>query len=125
MTLAILFILFFCELFSAASQIFFKKVADQNGLHHPLIHIKDYVHFAAGTLKHPLAWAGLGIMILSTILWLMALSMGDLSLIFPLGSIQYILVLVGSKFFLSEKIDTLRLLGTVLIMSGIIVITIS
>ncbi|MFA5159005.1 MAG: DMT family transporter [Candidatus Omnitrophota bacterium] len=114
-----------CELFAAVSQVFYKKVVDQNGLHHSLVHIKDYVRFAVGTLKHPLAWAGLGTMALSTVLWLMALSVGDLSLIFPLGSIQYILVLVGSRFFLSEKIDSMRLLGTILITIGIVVISVS
>lgn len=114
-----------CELFAAASQIFYKKVVDQNSLDHSLVHVRDYVRFAIGIFRHPLAWAGLGMMVLSTILWLMALSQGDLSLVFPLGSIQYILVLAGSKFFLSEKVDLMRLLGTALIAIGIVVISVT
>jgi len=121
----LIFLIVLCELFAATSQVFYKKVVDQNGSHHPLIYISDYFRFAIGILKHPLAWAGLGFMVFSTIFWLMALSAGDLSLVFPLGSIQYVLVLVGSKLFLKEKIDSMRLLGTVLIATGIVVISIS
>jgi uncharacterized membrane protein len=58
-------------------------------------------------------------------LWLIALAQGDLSLVFPIGSIQYIFVLFSAHIFLNEKIDRMKLIGTFLVVAGIILITIS
>ena len=54
--------------------------------------------------------------------WLVALAGSDLSIVFPLGSIQYVLVLFASQLFLKEKIDRKKLIGTLLVMVGVIAI---
>ena len=55
----------------------------------------------------------------------MALAQADLSFVFPVGSIQYIFVLFGTSIFLGEKIDRMKLTGTLLVITGIILITLS
>ena len=57
--------------------------------------------------------------------WLFALTGGALSVVFPLGSFQYVLILIMARIFLGEKIDTMKLLGTFLVVVGIILITLS
>jgi len=69
--------------------------------------------------------AGIGSMRRRLIIWLMALAQGDLSLVYPLGSIQFILILFSAHIFLNEKIDKMKLIGTFLVVLGIVFITIS
>jgi uncharacterized membrane protein len=57
--------------------------------------------------------------------WIIALAQGDLSIVFCLGSMQYVLILFGAHFFLGEKIDRMKLMGTLLVAFGIILITLS
>jgi uncharacterized membrane protein len=59
------------------------------------------------------------------VVWLMALAQADLSLVFSIGSLQYIMILVLAHFLLGEKIDKMKLIGTFLVVAGIILITIS
>jgi uncharacterized membrane protein len=62
---------------------------------------------------------------LGLVSWIFALAQGDLSLVFSLGSLQYVLILFGAHIFLGEKIDRMKFLGTFLVVFGIILITMS
>ncbi|HOK58252.1 MAG TPA: EamA family transporter [Methanothrix sp.] len=59
---------------------------------------------------------------MSTIFWLVALSKKDLSFVYPFISLTYVLVLVLSSFVLKEEIGINKLIGTVIIISGLIII---
>jgi len=76
-------------------------------------------------LVRPRLWAGIFLMILGLVFWISALSSGDLSVVYPLGSIQYIFVLFSSHFFLGEPIDREKLIGTALVTAGIVFIALS
>jgi drug/metabolite transporter (DMT)-like permease len=58
----------------------------------------------------------------SACLWLIALMKTDLSFAYPFLSLTYIVVLVGSVIFFNENVSMLRLLGFVVVMSGLFVI---
>ncbi len=76
-------------------------------------------------LVKPMLWAGIVSMVLGLTFWISALSIGDLSVVYPLGSIQYVFVLFASHFFLGETIDRTKLIGTALVILGIVFITLS
>ena len=59
------------------------------------------------------------------VVWLAALSQGELSLVYPLSSLQYLMVLFAARLFLKEKMDLAKITGTLLIASGIVLISLS
>ena len=62
---------------------------------------------------------GLGVYAAGTLLWLCCLSKIDLSLAFPGSALQLILVLSGASWLLGEKISTLQIIGTAIILGGL------
>ena len=70
-------------------------------------------------------WIGLLAMTIGMAVWLMALAQADLSLVFSIGSVQYVMILFLAHYLLGEKIDKMKLAGTFLVVLGIILITIS
>jgi multidrug transporter EmrE-like cation transporter len=65
---------------------------------------------------------GLIMYAISAVFWLIALSKLDLSIAYPTLSIGYILVMILSVMFLNETITIYKILGTVLIISGIVLL---
>lgn len=59
------------------------------------------------------------------ILYLTALSHGDLSLVMPLSAASYILVALLSKFFLGEEVSLQRLAGIFLVSIGVALVSTS
>ena len=112
------------ESFTALGQLCLKKSTNSLGI----LVLKDmtsYLKFTRNVLALPRIWLGLCLMAVGLLIWLVALSWFDLSLVFPLGSIQYVLVLFASRIFLNEKIDSMKLWGTFLVVAGITAIAFS
>jgi uncharacterized membrane protein len=110
------------ESFTALGQILYKK--NTNRLEaHSLNSMRSYFVFMKDVLLLPGIWLGLLSMAIGLIIWLVALSRFDLSFVFPASSILYVLILFASRVFLNEKIDAMKLIGTSLVMVGIIAIT--
>ncbi len=86
---------------------------------------RHYGTFLKGVMKRPGIFLGLLSMAAGLVFWLVALSQAALSVVFVLGSMQYILILIASRFFLGEKIDGMRFLGTVFIATGITLVALS
>ena len=119
MIVKIFFLILLSEIGNTAGQIFFKK--GTNRLPPPrLTNFSSCRNFIKDLLRMPVLWLGFGSMALGLLIWLMALAQADLSLVFPLGSMQYLLILVASRIFLGEKIDRMKLAGTCLVVAGII-----
>ena len=109
------------EVWHTAGQIFYKKATPQLKTSKPR-DIKSYLTFLEEALRLPRIWWGLISLGIGVVFWLMALAQGDLSLVYPLGSIQYLLTLFAARIFLDEKIDRLKLAGTLLVVLGIALI---
>jgi uncharacterized membrane protein len=77
----------------------------------------------SSVLLNPYVLLGFLMYGLSTIFWLIALSKKDLSFVYPFISLTYILVLLMSSLVLKESIGINRLVGTLIILAGIIIIT--
>jgi len=68
----------------------------------------------------PLVFSGLILYVISTILWLMALSKTTLSFAYPFTALTFILVMLSSRVIFLESIPTLRYFGIALIVLGIL-----
>lgn len=122
--LKILFYVIMAEIFASIGQIFFKKTTNSLSPY-AFGRIDTHISFLKEIFANPKIWIGLFATVLGLIFWLMALSQGALSLVFTIGSIQYILILFLAHAFLDEKIDSMKLIGTLLVTVGIVFITLS
>lgn len=77
------------------------------------------------TLRYPTFWMGGPAILMGLLFWFAALASGELSFVYLLGSIQYIFALFAAHFYLREKINTGKLIGTLLITLGIILTAVS
>lgn len=115
---------FLAEILTAAGQILFKRSANTLGAH-DLNKADARFKFVSEALSKPGLWIGFVLMGIGLVAWLFALAEGDLSLVFPLGSMQYVLILFLAHFMLGEKIDRMKLMGTLLVVFGIVLITVT
>ena len=89
--------------------------------------IGDLTNYDLATLSNmisnPYILFGLVMYGLGTIFWLIALSKKDLSFVYPFISLTYILVLVLSSLVLKESIGVNKVVGTLAIIIGLIIIS--
>jgi len=69
-------------------------------------------------ILNPFVVSGLVFYIISTILWLIALSKTTLSFVYPFTALVFILVMLSARVVFLEPIPTLRFFGIVLICLG-------
>lgn len=123
MTKIILLILL-SELWGTCGQVFFKKSV--NKLEAPnLRKAASYMKFLKSVVRMPTIWIGLVFIGIGLAVWLTALAQADLSFVFPMDSMQYIITLAAAHIFLGEKINRLKIIGTSLIVGGIILVAMS
>lgn len=70
----------------------------------------------------PLVWTGLTIYGLSVAVWLWILSKVDLSLAYPFVGVSFILVMLFGVFLLQEAVTPMRMVGTLLIALGCVMV---
>ena len=117
----LVFLVLIAEVFNTIGQVLFKKSTNVFEKPH-LGTFRSYLDFVKKILSMKTIWLGLGAMTVGLIVWLVALSQGDLSVVFPLGSLQYLLILVASWLLLDEKIDLSKCVGTILVILGVVFI---
>ena len=122
--LKIIILVMIAELFTVVGHMLFKKSANAIGTYN-LRRLDGHASFIKDVLTNPNIWGGFIAMGAGLVFWIIALAQGDLSFVFSLGSMQYILILFGAHFFLGEKIDRMKFIGTFLVAFGIILITLS
>jgi multidrug transporter EmrE-like cation transporter len=71
---------------------------------------------------NPYVFIGLAIYLAGTVFWLAALSRVDLSYAYPFASLSYVIMLVASWMMFDEKITLSRVIGTVVIGIGVLLI---
>lgn len=73
-------------------------------------------------LMSPLIVAGLVLYGLSAIVWILVLSKVDLSFAYPFVGLGFVLTMAISALFLGEQVSAARLLGTVIIAVGAVLV---
>lgn len=106
------------EIFATFEQILFKKSAD-NHQTHGLRGIKSYFLYIIKIFKMPAIWLAFLMIIASWATWFIVLAETDLSIAIPVDSLQYIMILLVSYFFLGERMHWTRILGTIFILLGV------
>lgn len=122
--LKVLLIILFAEIVGIAGQILYKKGVNKIGTP-DLRNFNSCVRFAKKVLTNSNILLGLVVLTSGLVLWLFALAQGELSLVFTVGSMQYIMTLIAAHYLLGEKINKLKLFGTLLVMLGILFVAIS
>jgi drug/metabolite transporter (DMT)-like permease len=72
---------------------------------------------------NPFVVSGLFIYVLGTLFWLVALSRVELSFAYPFASLSYLVMLAASWGLFHEEISLLRLIGTLVIVFGVLLIS--
>ena len=115
MMLTISIILFY-ELLNISCQIFLKHNINK-------IRSATTMEFMKCAIKSPLIWLSFFLIGITLIFWVIALAQDDLTVINSIDSMSYILALIGARIFLSERIYKNKILGTLFIIFGIILIS--
>lgn len=127
MTTGVIFILFLIVLTGLCdtiSQIFLKYSI--NSLDVTIgASIKKILQFIIQLIKIPKVWAGFLFSTLSLCIWLFVLSKADLNFAFSADSMHYIFIAFASRFILKERVGFKRWLGTLFIIFGIVLVSLS
>ena len=115
----IVLLVLMAEIFGAVGQTLFKKSTNTIEVH-SLKNVGTIVRFLLEILAKPYIWVGFLCISGGLVMWLIALAQGDLSLVYPISSMQYILILISAHVFLQERVDVMKLIGTFLVVVGII-----
>jgi len=119
MKIAIIYILI-SVLASTVGQLLLKK--GMNDLGSVTLSANQFLLTTWKMVTNPYVFIGLVIYVAGTIFWLAALSRVDLSYAYPFASLSYVVMLVASWMMFDEKITLTRLLGTVVIGIGVLLI---
>jgi drug/metabolite transporter (DMT)-like permease len=111
-TRALLMVLL-CTAFNAASQILIKLGTAALGKN------PSMMATALGILTVPMLFGGYALLGASTVLFVLALRKGDLSLLYPVFTLTYVWVAILSVEILHESMNHLKVLGLVIIMAGV------
>ena len=120
----VILLILLSEIWNVTGQIIFKKSTNAVDAG-PMRGISGHASYIRNVLTKNSIWIGFSFQVLCVATWILALAQADLSFVFPVGSIQYILVLFSTYIFLGEKIDRMKLAGTLLVITGIVLITLS
>jgi drug/metabolite transporter (DMT)-like permease len=74
---------------------------------------------------NPFVFSGLVLYIISTIVWLIALSKTTLSFVFPFTALIFVLVMLSARIVFLEPIPILRYFGIILICIGFLLSSIA
>ena len=87
--------------------------------------VKGILRFIFRLIIIPRVWVGGVFAILSLCIWLVILSKADLNFAFSLDSMHYIFIALASQYILKERVGFRRWLGTILIVIGIFLVSLS
>jgi uncharacterized membrane protein len=107
--------LFISVVSATLGQIFFKKGVFMTGE----ITLKgSLIGELFRLVLNPYVFSGLVLYVISTIVWLIALSKTNLSFVFPFTALIFVLVMLSARIIFLEPIPALRYLGILLICIG-------
>lgn len=95
-----------------------------NSINSDINSIKKALHLIAQLIKIPRIWLGFFLSGVSLLFWLFVLSKTDLNLAFSLDSMRYIMIALASALILKEKVGTIRWLGIMCVVFGIVLVII-
>ncbi len=120
----ILFLILLTSVCDTINQLFLKSAI--NRLDVSLSgNIIKIIRFIIRLILMPRVWIGGIFSLLSLCTWLLVLGMADLNYAFSVDSMHYILIAFTSQFILKEKVCLRRWSGTIFIILGIVLASLS
>ncbi|MFC1560228.1 4-amino-4-deoxy-L-arabinose transferase [Candidatus Margulisiibacteriota bacterium] len=104
---------------AAAGQILMKQGMRMVGV----FPVREIFSRMFSIIFNPFVFLGLSMFALSSIVWLVVLSRMELSYVYPMVSIAYIIVAIVAYFLLGEKVVFIRWLGILTICLGVFLIS--
>jgi drug/metabolite transporter (DMT)-like permease len=115
----VLFLVLICAGIGVVGQLTMKKGMNTIGN----IAVKDiFSSRIFEILFQKYVFIGMALYVIASLLWLVILSQEELSFVYPLISIGYIITAVLSKFIFHESLTLFRFLGILLICGGVYLI---
>jgi len=115
----VLFLILICVGMGVIGQLSMKKGMNTIGN----IGVKDiFSSRISEILLQKYVFIGMVFYVLASFLWLVILSQEELSFVYPLISIGYIITAILSKLFFNESLTLFRFLGILLIFGGVYLI---
>ena len=108
-----LLLVFCCTLLGAAAQVFIKQGTTSLGPHPSMLET------AIGIFLKPLLFSGYALLGASTVLFVLALRKGELSLLYPVFTLTYVWVTVLSVLIFHDSVNAFKIAGIVVIMAGV------
>lgn len=122
--LVVLFLIVVTSLCDTINQLFLKSAIDSLSFS-PTFNIIKIFKFIGQLLIKPRLWLGFAFSVISLCIWLLVLSKAELNFAFSADSMHYIFIAFASWLILKEKFTPLRWIGTGLIVTGIILVSLS
>jgi len=108
---------------SAFAQMAFKAGMSRAEVQRALAGPSTPVVKAGVILANPYVLGGFGLYALSAALWLVVLSKVDVSFAYPFVGLGFVLTMLGGCFFMGEALGWMRVLGTVLVIGGVVLVS--
>jgi drug/metabolite transporter (DMT)-like permease len=105
-----------CTFINAASQVFIKLGTARLGAHPTM------VDTAVGIVTNPLLFAGYALLGATTVLFVLALRKGELSLLYPVMTLGYVWVTALSVALFHDSMNALKAAGIAVIISGVAIL---
>jgi len=121
--IAVISLIVLTSIFDTINQLFLKSSI--NSLNWKVDSVKKIFALIARLLVTPRVWMGFFFCCLSLSVWLFVLSKADLNFAFSADSMHYIFIAFSSSLILKEKVGARRWVGTIFIVMGITLLTIS
>jgi drug/metabolite transporter (DMT)-like permease len=80
----------------------------------------EFVARVLHVVLHPMVVAGLLIYLMGTVCWMRAVSQKEISFLYPLSSVNFVLIAAASMVLLQEEISARRMAGVGFVVCGMI-----
>jgi drug/metabolite transporter (DMT)-like permease len=111
-------------LFSTTGELFLKRGMNEIGSF-DFTGVSAIVPTLLKIALNPYIWFGMLGFVGGSVFWLSVISRAPLSLAYPLLSLSYVIVVVESWVFLNEGLHPLRVIGSLVIVVGVALISLS
>jgi bacterial/archaeal transporter family protein len=122
MNITIALLVLLLVLANATGEVLIAKAMRQLG-EISTLRFSELVKIVWRVLTNKLFVVGFVLMVLNFVVFLVLLSSADLSLVIPATALGFVIKTFGAKIFLKEKISRERLIGTLLVCVGVVLIS--
>jgi drug/metabolite transporter (DMT)-like permease len=113
-------------LFSVLAQIALKSGMSQPGIRAAMAPAvggdSSTLRVLLAAAQEPMVWLGFALYGLGALIWLLVLAKWDLSKAYPLVGMGFLLTMASSALMLGERLAWDRVLGTLLVLAGVLLV---